>query len=436
MTGMHMISCIRFSLQLLITESIYTFGLKRKKYFFWRILLGIVLYFGLALTTFYLLAGIPSENPFISIIYYSCMFVYSLITMNLCFDEKREELLFSGVCGYATQHISYAAVTIIVELTGIEFSVFWEFLLIRLLPYLIVSIVIYWTIVRRYEGKAEHKSRDIRMILLSLVILFIVVVNSVLVDSRMFRGESALLQNVFCKLYAIACCFLAIFMAYSMSRQNQILREKETMEQMIKNMGEKQKLSKETIDIINIKCHDLKYRISKIPKIEDGEEQKKYIEDVRNTLTIYDNIFQTGNEALDLVLTEKSLLCTEYNIKLSTMVDGKLLNFMNTTDVYALFGNLMDNAIESVIKEADEEKRIISVSIKIQNHGVHIHSENYCKDEIVFSDGLPETTKEDKNYHGFGVKSIRYIVERYHGTIFMRSEKERFLTDIIFYPEK
>ena len=166
MTGMHMISCIRFSLQLLITESIYTFGLKRKKYFFWRILLGIVLYFGLALTTFYLLAGIPSENPFISIIYYSCMFVYSLITMNLCFDEKREELLFSGVCGYATQHISYAAVTIIVELTGIEFSIFWEFLLIRVLPYLIVSIVIYWTIVRRYEGKAEHKSRDIRMILL------------------------------------------------------------------------------------------------------------------------------------------------------------------------------------------------------------------------------------------------------------------------------
>ena len=58
------------------------------------------------------------------------------------------------------------------------------------------------------------------------------------------------------------------------------------------------------------------------------------------------------------------------------------------------------------------------------------------EDEIVFSDGLPETTKEDKNYHGFGVKSIRYIVERYHGTIFMRSEKERFLTDIIFYPEK
>ena len=60
------------------------------------------------------------------------------------------------------------------------------------------------------------------------------------------------------------------------------------------------------------------------------------------------------NEALDLVLTEKSILCTEYRIKLSTMVDGSMLNFMKTTDVYALFGNLMDNAIESVIKEEDD----------------------------------------------------------------------------------
>ena len=88
---------------------------------------------------------------------------------------------------------------------------------------------------------------------------------------------------------------------------------------MIKNMGEKQKLSKETIDIINNKCHDLKYRISQNSQNRGRRGAEKYIEDVRNTLTIYDNIFQTGNEALDLVLTEKSLLCTEYNIKLSTM---------------------------------------------------------------------------------------------------------------------
>lgn len=80
-------------------------------------------------------------------------------------------------------------------------------------------------------------------------------------------------------------------------------------------------------------------------------------------MAIYDNIYQTGNDALDLVLTEKSLLCDEYNIKLSSMIEGLALDFMHTTDVYALFGNLLDNAIESVMKEPDEEKRIISIQM-------------------------------------------------------------------------
>ena len=87
-------------------------------------------------------------------------------------------------------------------------------------------------------------------------------------------------------------------------------------------------------------------------------------------MAIYDNIYQTGNDALDLVLTEKSLLCDEYNIKLSSMIDGAALDFMNTTDVYALFGNLLDNAIESVMKEPDEEKRIISVQMAKKVSGI------------------------------------------------------------------
>lgn len=227
---------------------------------------------------------------------------------------------------------------------------------------------------------------------------------------------------------------LAIFMAFYMSRQNRILHENEIMETMLHNMREQQWLSRESINIINIKCHDLKYRISKISRIEDAKDQKEYIEGVRNALAIYDNIFQTGNDALDLVLTEKSLLCNEHQIKLSSMVDGSVLNFMNTTDVYALFGNLMDNAMESVLKESDVEKRIISLTVSRRNNGAYIHMENYCGETVKFEDDLPVTTKEDKAYHGFGVRSIKYIVEKYEGTLLMRAEKERFLVDILFYP--
>jgi hypothetical protein len=47
-------------------------------------------------------------------------------------------------------------------------------------------------------------------------------------------------------------------------------------------------------------------------------------------------------------------------------------------------------------------------------------------------DGLPETTKEDKHYHGFGVKSIRYITEKYGGDMSVTMEDGVFSLDLIF----
>lgn len=434
MSGMLFISCIRFSIQLFIAESVFVTGWERRKGFWVRLLVGFAVYFMLAFLVFRIGSSVPGNHPAVMILYYSCLFLLSLGMMKCCFCVKLEEILFAGVCGYATQHIAFAFIMMMQQLFGIIFSGFWDFMLIRLLPYIAISLVIHFGVVRRYEGKGELKCRDMRMILLALGILFTVVIISVLVDHPVFREDSLLLQNVFCKVYAIVCSLLAIFIAHYMSRQNRILHENEMMESLLHNMGEHQKLSRETINIINIKCHDLKYRISRIPQIEDAKDQQEYIEDVKGALAIYDNIFQTGNDALDLVLTEKSLLCNEYNIKLSCMVDGSVLDFLTTTDVYALFGNLMDNAIESVMKEPDEEKRIISVSVSRRNQGSYVHVENYCVEEVFFEDGLPLTTKTDTAYHGFGVRSIKYIAEKYKGTLLMRAEKNRFLVDILFYP--
>lgn len=435
MRQMMFISCIRFSMQLLISESVFTVGWKKRNGFLFRMAAGLAGFGLLAFLVFRIFTSIPGENPMILICYYGALFLLSLLFLKACFFVKLEELWFAGVCGYAAQHIAFALSTIVTELASVSLTGAADFILVRFLPYVAVAGVIYFGIIRRNAGKGELKKRDMRMVCLAAAIIFTVIVISVLVDHRMFRDNSILLQNVFCKIYAIVCSLLAIFIAFSMSRQNRILHENEMMETMLHNMREQQKLSQETVNIINIKCHDLKYRISRIAKIEDEQDQKEYIESVKGALAIYDNIFQTGNDALDLVLTEKSLLCNEYNIKLSCMVDGKAIGFIHSTDVYVLFGNLMDNAIESVMKEADEEKRIISILVSKRMQGSYIHMENYCKETVAFEDGLPMTTKQDKAYHGFGVRSIRYLVEKYHGDLLMRAEKERFLVDILFYPE-
>lgn len=433
MEDMQFISCVRFSLQLMIAEAFFILGWNRKHQFILRLLISFAVYFLSVSLLFHLFVSIPGSNPVIYTLYYISMFFLTLAGMKCCFQVKAKEILFAGVCAYATQHIAFAFFMIFQEITGIVLSPVPDFLFYRFLPYVLVSLCVYFGLVRRYEGESELKDRDSRMLVLAFVILLTAIFISALVDNRMFQGESGILRNILCKIYAVLCCAMAIFAAFNLTRQNWILHENEMMENMLHNLKEQQKLSRENINIINIKCHDLKYRISKISKIEDAGEQKEYIETIKDAVAIYDNIYQTGNDILDLVLTEKSLLCDEYRIKMSCMIEGSIMNFINTTDLYALFGNLLDNAIESVMKEDDEGKRIISILVAKKPQGCHIHVDNYCSEQLTFEDGLPVTSKKDKAYHGFGVKSIKYIVDKYKGDILMQAVEQRFQVDILFY---
>lgn len=432
MEGLAFISCVRFSMQLMIAEGVFVSELPKRNRFILRLLGSLICYFLLARVVFTAFLQIPGNIPLVYTAYYTSMFLLSLGVIKCCFSAMGKDILFTGVCGYATQHIAFALIMIVQEFTGISFGVVLDFLVIRLLPYLAVSLFIYLVVIRRSKGERELKDLDIRMIVLAFVILLTTVFISVMVDSRYFAADSSLMRNVICKIYAVICCSLAIFVAFSISRQNRIVHENEMMETMLHNMKEQQRLSRENINIINIKCHDLKYRISRISRIEDSKDKEEYIDSIKNALSIYDNIYQTGNDVLDLVLTEKGLLCEEYGINVTCMIDGSILGFMSASDLNALFGNLIDNAVESTMKE-EKDRRFIGIQVKKRGQGCYIHIDNTCSVPPSFKDGLPVTTKKDKAYHGFGVRSVKYIVDKYGGDLLMQAVDGRFSVDILFY---
>ena len=94
-------------------------------------------------------------------------------------------------------------------------------------------------------------------------------------------------------------------------------------------------MSAETIAIINAKCHDLKHQIMMLEKIDDKEARKAYISELENAVAIYDTSAETGNDALDIIISEKSLLCERDNIAFSYLVDGAKLSFISSTDIAA-----------------------------------------------------------------------------------------------------
>ena len=362
-----LISVLRFSIQLFISEAVFLIGVPRREKFALRLALSLAGYGIASVGCYELMDSFPETMVVPYILLWMCLFALSLGVIITCFDISFTELLFIGVGGYATEHTAFAAAKVIQYATGMyeeRIGAVWEYILFRLLPYILVAGLMYFCVIRRNRRKGDVEKRDIRMILLALVILFTAVVLSGLTDSTVVLAGRSVLRNVICPLYSLVCAVLVILIEFYFSRENRLTREREIMEQMLQMSYAQQKSSKEAIDIINIKCHDLKHQMGMLSRIDDADERHQYIDEMRQAVSIYDATYHTGSESLDYILREKTLLCDEYGISLSCMVDGSVIGFMHAPDIYSLFGNILDNAVESARKEKVPEKRLISFQMK------------------------------------------------------------------------
>lgn len=86
--------------------------------------------------------------------------------------------------------------------------------------------------------------------------------------------------------------------------------------------------------------------------------------------------------------------------------------------------------MEATERLRDAEKRQISLTIRRVNQFYSIHLQNYTDDELHFVDGLPLTVKTDRQNHGFGVKSMRLMVEKYEGE--MQIQQDGDIVDLYF----
>ncbi len=117
--------------------------------------------------------------------------------------------------------------------------------------------------------------------------------------------------------------------------------------------------------------------------------------------------------------------------RLSNHLDLTLSIPLKPTDLSILIGNALDNAIESVEKISDPDKRLIHVSVNRQKGFLRIRVENCYEGDIRFVAGLPSTRK-DARYHGYGMKSIRSVVEKYNGSMTVKAEDGWFELRLLF----
>ncbi len=193
-------------------------------------------------------------------------------------------------------------------------------------------------------------------------------------------------------------------------------------------------MQKESMEMINIKCHDLRHQIRRLRE-SGASGSERAMEEIENSVYVYDSMFRTGSEVLDVILCDYSLRCRKSDVLLTCMADGGKIAFMDDLDVYSLFGNMLENALEYEQTIAEKENRFISLTVRSLPGGVSVHAENrYEGDEKAQAD-IGKTSKADKRNHGFGIKSMKKIVEKYGGRTDIIIADDMFQGDI-FIPER
>lgn len=242
------------------------------------------------------------------------------------------------------------------------------------------------------------------------LIVFEVLLQMLLEDIRMSNGQYSVTI-----LLAQYYCATMLYFQHTLFTKSAMRQELAILNRLWYEQKQQYELAKENIAIINRKCHDLKHQISAMRTMASHEGMERYIEEVEDSVRIYDSIFKTGNEVLDTVLTEKSLYCEANRIPVTCVADGSQLAFMDPVDIYAILGNALDNAIEGVQQLHDPEKRMIDVLICTRQQLLLLQVINPLEGELILEDGLPLSTKIRDGYHGFGLKSIRHTAEKYGG---------------------
>lgn len=220
---------------------------------------------------------------------------------------------------------------------------------------------------------------------------------------------------------------VGMLFAYHMQQQMLNARmEKDFFRRLLQLQYENYRISAESVELVNQKYHDLKHQIRVLRCTESEDEKNAYLDHMEQQIKAYEVQNKTGNKVLDIILTTKNLQCQKQHISLTCVADGTELDFMHPMDISALFGNALDNAIESVSKITDPDKRLIHVSVARQKDFLRIRIENCFEGSIRFENGMPLTDKKDRGIHGYGTKSIRRIAEQYNGSMTIATRDDWF----------
>lgn len=404
-------SKVIFPINMFASGAIYVIHLKKRKHFGLSAIIGLVVCIIVSFLLDY------------SVYNFLILFVFLTIVCYYICDIKIKDALFVTACAYITQHFAYCLYSFVYRVYPLP-NLSIEYFICSLITF----IVFYLLFAKKLLCKGQYNI-NIGYALVSTCIALIIT----LFLSYKAQDINSLEQNSMyhlCNTYAMLCCIIMLWLQVGHQEQLRIQARLNFQQALRQEHIKQYERTRENVDSIAKLCHNLKYHVEALKRFGALNEKEKYYQKIEEAILAYDIDVHTGNDILDIVIVEKKFQCLSQNINFTCVADGKQLDFMNEIDIYTIFGNALDNAIESVINVDDNNRKLISVSLWSQKGLLIINIENYYEHHLIEDDNLLKTTKSDAELHGYGLKSIDEIIKKYDGVMNISTHNQMFILQI------
>lgn len=369
----------------------------------------------------------PVYTTLSCLIYMGVFFALALAFFLLLRPVTVREALYCTAMSMTVQHISSALVLLLTALIPGEGDLMdatlW--LVTIAVPYVAVY---FWCILPICE-KGAYQFNVLNLTSATLLIFLVSAFISSFAKGLDLTGREPLF--LICQVYEILCCCFLLWLQVSQKEAISLHHELDIQDYLRHLRHEQSQQARREMELTNRLMHELKHQVADMLRKQSEDDRDRLLDEIADNLTVYDENIDTRNETLNTVIQERSLFCRANHISWMCVADGASLDFIQTGDLYLIFRNALDNAIEAVCQLPDPQRRVIDVKVYTRNALLMIQIENRFQGRLQFENGLPVTTKGDRSYHGYGLKTIRSIAERYGGCVTVRAKNGLFSLQVM-----
>ena len=370
-------------------------------------------------------------HPLLQLSGIAVLYIILIGAIFICFNVSFWSSMFLASSGYISQNIASCVKALFCYSGNFRgmLSSTPGVLLIDLLIYGGVGLAAF-CIFRSYTGKGESQFNNRLKAVFSVIVLF-VCAGIIRLEGILGLPVDASSYGVKDRVYQILCSCFILALQYGVLERADMSRQMDALRELIHQQRVQFETSKQNAQLINEKYHDLKKMLNDFR----GRLSNDQIAALQQRIGGVASVARTGNEILDVLLMEKAVQCTQKEIQITCYASEADLDFVEDIDLYFLMNNLLTNAMEATEKLPAGE-RFITINVSRGGDMALLHIENSCEGPVEMENGLPKSQR-DPRYHGFGMKSVARLVDKYDGSLAVKYLDRVFCVDMtLFQPAK